>query len=61
MGNFNEIQKGKPHLDSNYWQELNKNDKEETELDIVNMNCQTIFNSDKLKNNIKSNPSIFEK
>lgn len=61
MGNFNEIQKGIPHLDANYWQDLRHEETEESEPNIVNMNCQTIFNPDELPKNVKINPSIFKK
>ena len=61
MGNFNEIQKGMPHLDKNYWQELKNTGSENDETSIVELNCQTIFNPDELPKNIKINPSIFKK
>lgn len=60
MGQFNEIQKGVPDLGKNYWQELHQPDTEENQdSDIVDLNCQTIFNAEKI--NIKNNQSIFEK
>ena len=60
MGNFNEIQKGIPHLDNNYWQDFKKGETEENEAGIVSLNCQTIFNPAELSKNIKINPSIFK-
>jgi len=61
MGNFNEIQKGIPHLDSNYWQEFKHETAEENEPNIVNLNCQTIFNQDEVISKKNINPSIFKK
>lgn len=58
MGQFNEIQKGIPDLGKNYWQELNKTDTDESSNSyIVQLNCQTIFNTKKI--NFKNNNSIF--
>ena len=60
MGQFNEIQKGVPDLWKNYWQELHQpNAEENQDSDIVDLNCQTIFNAEKI--NIKNDQSIFEK
>ena len=58
MGQFNEIQKGVPDLGKNYWQEQHQKS-DETESDIIELNCQTIFNSKNI--NLKNNPSIFDK
>ncbi len=59
MGQFNEIQKGIPDLGKNYWQELQQDSEENSSSDIIKLNCQTIFNSEKI--NLKCNKSIFEK
>lgn len=61
MGSFNEIQKGIPHLDTNYWQDLEKKDADESEPNIINMNCQTIFDKDEVPVDKKFNPSVFKK
>lgn len=62
MGNFNEIQKGVPNLGTTYWQEINKEkqNSDNSVSDIVEMNCQTIF--DPKENLLQAkNPSIFKK
>ena len=60
MGNFNEIQKGMPDLGKTYWQDLkNKNKEENPVSEIVEMNCQTIFEAENSLINKKQNPSIF--
>ena len=59
MGNFNEIQKGMPDLGKTYWQEFKEQGTENSSVvDIVKINCQTIFNPD--DKSIKMKPSIFE-
>ena len=56
----NEIQKGIPHLDSNYWKDLKKTESEDSDINIINMNCQTIFNPNEVLPNSKNKHSIFE-
>lgn len=59
MGQFNEIQKGRPDLGKNYWQDISKKEPEDSEIsDIVKLNCQTIFNAEKI--NPRNNKSIFD-
>ena len=60
MGSFNEIQKGLPDLGKTYWQDLKNAEPEENPMrEIVEMNCQTIFDSENTMINKKRNPSIF--
>ena len=61
MTNFNEIQKGIPHLDQNYWQDLKNPKNDEYLPNIVNMNCQTIFNPKELNTNTNPPTSVFDK
>ena len=63
MGNFNEIQQGRPDLGKTYWQELKAEEsKENNSLNqIVEMNCKTIFSPEDFKNITTYNPSIFTK
>ena len=61
MGSFNEIQKGIPHLDTNYWQDLEKKEADDGVSDIVNMNCRTIFDKNEVPVDKKVNPSVFKK
>lgn len=61
MGTFNEIQKGIPHLDTNYWQDLEKKEADDGEPNIVNINFQTIFDKDEVPVDKNFNPSIFKK
>lgn len=61
MGNFNEIQKGMPDLGKTYWQDLkNQTDEDNPSIDIVKMNCETIFDTDKNIKKPKNKSSIFE-
>jgi len=61
MSSFNEIQKGLPDLGKTYWQDLKGQQDDNTEVDIVKMNCQTIFSEENNLSGIKNNKSIFEK
>ena len=60
MGSFNEIQKGLPELSKTYWQDLKNNESEENPMrDIVEMNCNTIFDAENILINKNQKPSIF--
>ena len=60
MGSFNEIPKGLPDLGKTYWQDLRNQESDDNEMqEIVDMNCQTIFDSENSLINRKQNPSIF--
>ena len=59
MSSFNEIQKGLPELGKTYWQDLKGQKDDNTDVDIVKMNCRTIFSKENNPSNVKTNKSIF--